>query len=138
VIKGGAVQTLAYQIGTPFAVPTSVFDPSAAKNSSRGCIFDPGNDNGTETFQVIESGIGDYAVSLDEQLTPAQEANLRQLAEQQAEAQRRQEQQQAQAQQQAAQQAAQAQAQASIDNAEQTCQPSRNSLAEAFLRHVIP
>jgi len=94
VVKGGSVVSLSYAIGNPLAGPTPLYGYDGSQNSS-GCVFDPGNDTGSETFAVYESGIGNYAVSLNEQLTPSQESALnrqaarhaaQQAAQQQAEA----------------------------------------------------
>jgi hypothetical protein len=89
VARGSQITDLAYQIGSPVAGPTVMYNPSTENNESHGCAFDPGNDNGSESFSVIESGIGSYAVSLDEELSPSQERALRQEARQQAQDQAR-------------------------------------------------
>jgi len=98
VIKGSDVANLSYQIGSPLTGPTQLYGANG-NTSTRGCVFDLGHDTGTETFAVTESGIGQYAVSLDEQLSPGQEQALAKQAQQQAAEQAK------QAQQQAAQQA---------------------------------
>lgn len=119
VAKGGSIASLSYAIGTPANGPTPLYGENGSQ-STTGCLFDPGNDTGTETFAVYEMGIGNYAVSLNEQLTPSQEAALNRQAARQAAQQAAQ--QQAQAAQQAAQQQAQAQATAesNVDQAAQT------------------
>lgn len=80
---------------------TTLKNNGKGSQSSTGCVFDPGNDTGAETFAIYESGIGNYAVSLNEQLTPSQEAALNRQAAEQAAAQAQQQQEQAVAQEQA-------------------------------------
>jgi len=135
-VQGSGVVSLSYEIGSPLAGSTAFYGTGTG---STGCVYDPGNDNDTEVFSVIESGIGHYAVSLDEQLSPAKEQAL---AQQQREQQAAQVQQQAQAAQQQAQQQAQA-AQQQTDGAVdqdagqvasdvQSVQSDTNTLAQAF------
>lgn len=112
VVKGGSVVSLSYEIGTPSNGATTLYGANGSQNSS-GCVYDPGNDNGVETFAVIESGLGNYAVSLNEQLTPSQEAALNKQEAQQAAQQAQQEEAQAVAQ-------AKATAEGSVDQAAQS------------------
>ncbi len=83
VVKGGSVASLSYEIGSPLAGSTVLYGQGGSQNST-GCLYDPGNDTGTEIFAVNESGIGSYAVSLNEQLTPSQESAINEQARQQA------------------------------------------------------
>jgi len=124
VVKGGSVASLSYAIGSPANGPTPLYGEDGSQSAS-GCLFDPGNDTGPEPFAVYEMGIGNYAVSLNEQLTPSQEAALNRQAAQQA-------QQQAQeAQQQAAQQQS-AQQQQQLSDAEQAVNQAAQPVATAL------
>jgi len=120
VTKSGSIASLAYAIGDPAAGPTPLYGEYGSQ-SSNGCVYDPGNDTGSETFAVYESGIGNYAVSLNEQLTPSQEAALNRQAAQQAARQAQQQQAQAAAQ-------ARANAESNVNRAAQTVASDLNNV----------
>jgi hypothetical protein len=120
-VRGGDLKELQYQIGSPLSGPTTLYDVTG-NSTATGCVFDPGNDDDIETFSVVENGIGSYAVSLDEELTPLQEQAIKQQAEQEAQAQAR-----AQAQ---AQAQAEAQAQANaLKEAQSKVDDAANAVA---------
>ena len=66
-VSGSSVGTLSYEIG--FSQYNPIYDSSGATASSNtsGCVLDPGNDSGQETFDVAMSGTGSYSVTVKQQ-----------------------------------------------------------------------
>lgn len=59
----GPVGSLAYEIGSPYDGPTTLYQTGSAPS---GCVSDPGNDSGVTKVAITASGSGMWLVQIDE------------------------------------------------------------------------